>query len=167
VKKSDGACAGSLALAITQDGTDKELDPFVAARLERSRTAQTLTDANKLFEAGRVGEARAKLATRQEDLKKNSDVALALAAAQPQTAAPRRASKALDRDFGDQAAAIAQAEQQFAPPPPAATATASPAASGVVGGFAKAPPARPASPSTREGKAQVRSNQERASEFGF
>lgn len=159
VKKADGACSGGLVVAVKADGTEqRELDPFVAARLERSRTAQTLTEANKLFEAGRVGEARAKLAARKTDLKKSESTALAFAAAQP-TAAPRRSTRALDRDFADQAAAVDAAEQHFAPPPVAAR-PASPIAGG---GFATPPPA----PASRDGKAQVRANQEKASSFGF
>jgi Ca-activated chloride channel family protein len=159
VKKSDGACSGSLALSVKADGSEqRELDPFVAARLERSRTAQTLTEANKLFEEGRVGEARAKLASRKEDLKKSGEVALATAASAAPAAAPRRSARPLDRDFAEQNAAVAAADDKFAAAPPAATAA--PAAG--AGRFA-APP-RPAS---REGKAQIRANQEAASAFGF
>ncbi|OJY26302.1 MAG: hypothetical protein BGO98_38720 [Myxococcales bacterium 68-20] len=162
VKKTDGACNGSLAVAVKSDGSEqKDLDPFVAARLERSRTAQTLTEANKLFEAGRIGEARAKLAARKTDLDKSKSSALALAAAAP-SAAPRRPARALDRDFADQAAAVEEAEQHFAPAPVAAARPASPGALGG-GGFAQPPPAQ----TSREGKAQVRANQEKASSFGF
>ena len=162
VKKTDGSCSGSLVTAVRSDGSEqKELDPFVAARLERSRTAQTLTEANKLFEAGRVGEARAKLAARKSELKRTESTALAFAAAAP-TSAPRRSARALDRDFADQAAAVDEAEQNFAPPPAVAARPAAPGA-GAAGPFAPPPPAQ----STREGKAQVRANQEKASSFGF
>ncbi|HVJ94536.1 MAG TPA: VWA domain-containing protein, partial [Labilithrix sp.] len=65
VKKSDGSCGGNLTVGVKDGAAQEELDPFVAARLERSRTAQTLTEANRLFEAGRAGEARAKLAARK------------------------------------------------------------------------------------------------------
>lgn len=151
VKRSDRICSGSLGVLVTSDGSEqKELDPFVAARLERSRTAQTLTEANKLFEAGRAGEARAKLAARKSELKETESTALAIAAAAP-TSAPRRSARRLDRDFADQAAAVDEAEQNFAP------------SSAARGDFAQPPPAQ----STREGKAQVRANQERASSFGF
>jgi Ca-activated chloride channel family protein len=151
VKKSDGSCGGTLSLAIKGDGSEqKDLDPFVAARLERSRTAQTLTEANKLFESGRITEAREKLAARKTELAQNAPKALALATATP-TTAPRRAAKSLDRDFEEQNAAIASADRSFAPPPPAKAAG---------GAFAPAP-------STREGRAQVRANQEAASGFGF
>jgi Ca-activated chloride channel family protein len=170
-KKSDASSTASLALLVKSDGSEqKELDPFVAARLERSRTAQTLTDANKLFEAGRVGEARAKLAARKDDLKKTETQTLAFAASAA-TAAPRRASRSLDRDFSDQLGAVAEAEANFAPPPPASR-PAAPAlgASGFGargGGRFVPPPPAPAAQSTREGKAQVRSNQQKASDFGF
>lgn len=156
VKKTDSSSTGSLVLQIKNDGSEqKDLDPFVAARLERSRTAQTLTEANRLFEAGRAGDARAKLAARRTDLKKTESQALALATASP-FAAPPRAAKPLDRDFADQAGALSRAEAEFAPPVAAATP---PAGTRGSGGFAPPPPSR--------GKAGVRANQAQASEFGF
>jgi Ca-activated chloride channel homolog len=166
VKKSDGSCGGNLSIAIRSDGTEqRELDPFVAARVERSRTASTLTEANKLFEAGRIGEARAKLATRSSELKKTESESLAFAKSAPSTA-PRRAAKSLDKDFEDQLGAVASADRNFAPPP----ASARP--SGGAGSFGNnapvaAAPAATVSPQSREGKAQVRINQQSASEFGF
>jgi len=162
-KQSDAATAGSLALVVRSDGAEqKDLDPFVAARVERSRTAQTLTDANRLFEAGRIDEARAKLATRKTELKKQESEALAFAAAKP-SRAPARAAKSLDRDFGDQAGALAQAEASFAAPP------SSPAKGGSAGpaDAFSAPAAAAPAPSTRAGKASVRVNQQTASELGF
>jgi Ca-activated chloride channel homolog len=165
IKKGEGSESGSLALAIKNDGSEqKDLDPFVAARLERSRTAQTLTEANKLFEAGHIGDARAKLATRKEELKRTETSALAFAAAAPSTA-PRRAAKGLDRDFADQNAAVTEAEKNFALPPAAIAAgprgtSADPFGGGGSARFAPAPP-------SREGKAQVRSNQAKASDMGF
>ncbi|CAN5727437.1 hypothetical protein BH11MYX4_BH11MYX4_61890 [soil metagenome] len=177
VKKTDGSATGNLSVAVRGDGTEqRELDPFVAARVERSRTASTLTEANKLFEAGRAGEARAKLATRSAELKKTENDSLALAAAKP-AAAPRRATKSLDRDFEEQLGAVAQADRNFAPPPPAATGFGrGNANAGPSDPFAKSPsggsapvaaaPA-PVTPSSREGKGAVRQNQQSASEFGF
>lgn len=171
IKKTDGSCAGSLTLAVKSDGSEqKDLDPFVAARLERSRTAQTLTEANKLFEQGRVADARAKLAARKDELKKTETSALALAAAAAPSAAPRRSARSLDRDFADQSAAVTEAEQNFAPAPPSGAVATTPFAGSAGpannGRFAQPPPLKP-SPSTREGKAQVRSNQQKASDFGF
>ena len=162
VKKSDATCNGSLVVAVKSDGSEqKDMDPFVAARLERSRTATTLTEANKLFEAGRGDEARAKLASRKNDLAKAKSGALAIATAtanNPFAPPPPRAAKPLARDFDDQSAAVAQAEANFAQPP-ATTGTPSGGAgfgSGS-GRFAPAPAA----------KAQVRANQQSASEMGF
>jgi Ca-activated chloride channel family protein len=153
-KKSDAATSASLALAVKADGSEqRDLDPFVAARLERTRTAQTLTDANKLFEAGRVGEARAKLSARKDDLKKTETLALAAASGAPASAAPRRAAKGLGRDFDDQLDAVSEAERSFAQAPSPSVAAGS-------GRFAPAPP-------SREGKAQVRANQEKAATMGF
>ncbi|MBX3188992.1 MAG: VWA domain-containing protein [Labilithrix sp.] len=158
VKKADATSTGTLALDVKSDGSEqRDLDPFVAARVERSRTAATLTEANKLFESGRVAEARAKLATRKVELKKTEEGALAAASSQP-FAAPRRAARSLDRDFSDQALAVAEAERNFAPAPPAAGGRAEP--------FASRPAAAPAA-TTREGKASVRLNQQSASELGF
>ncbi len=157
LKKSDGWAKGSLTIAVKSDGSEqKDLDPFVAARLERSRTASTLTAANKLFEEGRVDEARAKLAAQKKDIAATRLNAIAAASAAPATVAPRRAAKPLDRDFDDQTAALAQAESNFAPPPPTARGA----------GGVSAPAAAPAA-TTRAGKAQVRANQEAASSFGF
>jgi Ca-activated chloride channel family protein len=167
VKKSDGSCGGNLSLAIRSDGTEqRELDPFVAARVERSRTASTLTEANKLFEAGRIGEARAKLATRSSELKKTETESLAFAKASPSTA-PRRAAKSLDKDFEDQLGAVASADRNFAPPPPPARARPSGGGSFDSNAPVAAAPAATVSPQSREGKAQVRINQQSASEFGF
>lgn len=175
VKKSDGSCGGNLAVAVRSDGTEqKELDPFVAARVERSRTAQTLTDVNKLFESGRVDEARARLAVRKTELEKTESQSLAFAAAQP-ASAPRRAAKSLDRDFEDQLGAVALADRNFAPPPPAAKPASGPGRGDPFGSsaaatsspaVAAAPPAE-VSPASREGKAQVRINQQSASQLGF
>jgi len=152
-KKADGSCSGSLTLAVNDAG-QKDLDPFVAARLERSRTASTLTEANKLFEQGRIGDARAKLASRSADLRRNEGSIVAAASAAPSAVAPRRPTKSVARDFDDQSDALASAERQFAQPPPSAKGGL---------GVANAAPAGP----SREGKAQVRSNQQKATEMGF
>jgi Ca-activated chloride channel family protein len=164
VKKTDASCSGRLALTVRDDGGEqKELDPFVAARLERSRTAQTLTEANRLFESGHVAEARAKLAKRKGDLARSETETLALASSQPAAVAPRRSARSLDKDFEDQLGAVAAADSNFAPPPPAKAAATTGVGGAAAGPFAPAP----APERTREGRAQVRANQEKASEFGF
>ena len=173
LKKSDGSCGGNLSLAVRSDGTEqRDLDPFVAARVERSRTAQTLTEVNKLFESGRTDEARAKLATRRGELKKTEGESLAFANS-GRTSAPRRASKSLDRDFEEQLGAVAAADKNFAPPPPAARPSGGAGRGDAFGSASAGPataaaaPAATVSPSSREGKASVRLNQQSASEFGF
>jgi Ca-activated chloride channel family protein len=175
LKKSDGSASGNLSLAIRSDGTEqRELDPFVAARVERSRTATTLTDANKLFEQGRVDEARAKLARRQVELKRIEDESLAFAKASPSKSAPARSAKSLDKDFEDQLGAVATADRNFAPAPPTAARPANISGrgqgfGGAGGPVATSPAAAPAtvSPQSREGKASVRLNQQSASDFAF
>ncbi len=171
LKKSDGSASGNLSLAIRSDGTEqRELDPFVAARVERSRTATTLTDANKLFELGRVDEARAKLARRQVELKRIEDESLAFAKASPSKSAPARSAKSLDKDFEDQLGAVATADRNFAPAPPAAARPGDISGRGQgfggAGGSVAAAPAT-VSPQSREGKASVRLNQQSASDFAF
>jgi Ca-activated chloride channel family protein len=175
LKKSDGSASGNLSLAIRADGTEqRELDPFVAERVERSLTATTLTDANKLFELGRVDEARAKLARRQVELKRIEDESLAFAKASPAKSAPARAAKSLDKDFEDQLGAVATADRNFAPVAPSAArpGDVSGRGQGFGGGGAvvtSRPAAAPAtvSPQSREGKASVRLNQQSASDFAF
>jgi Ca-activated chloride channel family protein len=167
VKKGDRSCGGNLSVEVRGDGTEqRDIDPFVAARVERSRTATTLTEANKLFESGRTSEARAKLATRRAELKKTEGESLAFAAAKP-SVAPRRSARSLDRDFEEQLGAVALADRNFAPPPPGAGAgrPSDPFFAPVAA--AKPPQAAPVTPASREGKASVRLNQQNASEFGF
>jgi Ca-activated chloride channel family protein len=160
VERSNASCQGDLALMVTSDGTaPRELDPFVAARVERSRTAQTLTEANLLFEQGRIGEAQAKLARQETELRTSGTSARASAKKSP-SADPFK-SGALDRDFESQLAAVASAEANFAP---ATAASVSPGRGGG-GGFSPAPAPKPQD--THEGKAQVRSNQDTASQLGF
>jgi Ca-activated chloride channel family protein len=163
VQKTDGTCSGALALMVTGDpaGVQKELDPFVAARVERSRTAQTLNEANLLFQQGRIDEARERLHKQQASLDNAEAKAKVVVATKPPSFRPTR-GRSLDDDFGSQRQAVAQAEANFAPPPPnkgggsAATATAAP--------FATPPPPQPASPA---GKAAVKENEARRFQLGF
>jgi Ca-activated chloride channel family protein len=153
VKRGDGSCDGQLSLLVTdEDHAQKDLDPFVSARLERSRTAQTLTEANKLFEAGRVAEARQHLSRRKEELATREKDAVAIARNEPFAAPPR--AKAVDRDFEEQEAFVAQADKSFAQP-----------AKPIAGASPAAPP--PPAQSTPEGKGAMKANQAAASELGF
>lgn len=139
--RADASAGGRLSASVRGDGREqKELDPFVAARVERSRTASTLVEANRLFEAGLEREGRAKLATRRVEIENVEGVALASAKASP-AAAPRRAAKSIDRDFADQLGALSAAA-------PAATAPSP-------------------GPGSRQGRAQIRLNQQSAFDLGY
>jgi Ca-activated chloride channel family protein len=158
VQRTNGSCQGDLALLVTSDGSaQKDLDPFVSTRLQRSRTSQTLQEANLLFEQGRAGEAHEKLAQQEQELRATGDVASRAA-----KAAPKRPGHAfdVDRDFERQLAAVAQAESSFGNAP----TTAARGGGGLANG---APAAAPPAPSSREGKSGVRSNQQNASELGL
>jgi Ca-activated chloride channel homolog len=145
IERADGASVGALALEVRAGASDPSLDPFVAARLERSRTAQSLTHANLLFEAGNVAGARAALADRRTELKEAAKLALS----EPFAQAPR-ASRPLSRDFDEQLGAVANAEA-FGGAKPTAGA-----------------PARPApAPDSAAGKGAVRGNQATASDLAF
>jgi Ca-activated chloride channel family protein len=102
--------AGALAITVKDDGTaQKELDPFVQARVERSQTARALTEASDLIKDGRADEARRRLAGRSQE------VGTAQQAAQhrpvsPSAQAPTRA-RGFDKDFEDQVAALEKAKE--------------------------------------------------------
>ena len=148
VERAEGTCSGSLALVVKSDGTEQRaLDPFVAVRLERSRTSQTLTKANVLFEQGRLDEARAALTRQHDELAKTQ--ALALNA----TAAPKAKGRGLKDDFAEQDRALAEAQSSLAPSP-------------VGGAGASKPAAAPAATSTA-GRVSVRNNQSKATDMAF
>ncbi len=162
-KRNDALCEGSLALKVTDDDhAQKELDPFVSARLERSRTAQTLTEANKLFEGGRVDEARARLDTRRQELAVREKHAVALAKTDAFAAGPAKNTRPVDRDFEEQQAVVAQADKGFAQP----QAAAKPSPFGGAGGAPAGPPPAPAQ-SSADGKSAVRQNQSVVNDMGL
>jgi Ca-activated chloride channel family protein len=134
VSRGAGECDGALAVDVVSDGSEQHaLDPFVAARVERSKTAATLLEANDLFKQGRIAEARATLAAQQKDLDKSEARALATA-----TAAPAKAKgRGIPGDFAEQKADIERAQAGFA---------------------ASALPASPAPQNTPQGQAAVRQN---------
>ena len=147
LRRQDDRCAGSLALDVRDDGTEqRDLDPFVAARVDRSRTAHALLEANELFSQGRSGEARTQLARRQAELAKDAPRAVAEAAALPTATAGL--ARDVKSDFGDQEKALAQAQAGLG-----AAASAAPAAG---------PPA--ATPAARSA---LKSNQATATDLAF
>jgi Ca-activated chloride channel family protein len=151
IARQDAHCAGQLALDVRSDGTaQRDLDPFVAARVERSRTSRALTDANELFKRGRVGDARDALARREKELATASPTAVAAASALP--LASRAFARPVDKDFGDQKHALDEAQAGFA-----AGGGAS-GNSGPAKPFAAAPPAA---------KSAVKQNQANAVDLAF
>jgi Ca-activated chloride channel family protein len=153
--RADRREEGELQLFVKSDGSAQaDLDPFVGARVERSRTAQTLTRANELFKDGKLDEAEKTLATRSSELHAS--------AAHRSVALAKPDSERLGADFDKQIGAVAEAQANFAQP----MATASPIAGtgngggGGGGSVAAAPP-------TRIVREQVRKNQQAASDFSF
>lgn len=133
---------GSIALLVKSDGTEQhEIDPFVGDRVERSRTAQTLTQANRFFEQGQFAEAEKTLATRAGELHASPVRRLAGGLANGE-------AKRLDSDLDTQIGAVAEAQANLSAPQ--ATAAAG-------GGHA---PAHAAA-------AQVRKNQQTAVDLAF
>lgn len=121
----DRESSGSLEVDVRDDGTaQRDLDPFVAARVERNRTARSLLRANELFSRGRADAARAELAKREKDLANAAPTTIARAASLPP--APVRP---IGDDFEAQRSALAHAQSGFAAAPsPAAGGAAAPAA---------------------------------------
>ncbi len=139
-----GECAGALSLDITRDaGELVPLDAVVAARLQRSETARTLTEANQLFASGRGELAQQRLSRKLDTLKQERRAAL--------SAAPAARARELESDFERQERALGAAAEGFAEPPPAAAGSAA--------------PAKPQA--LRKGKEQVRSNQKEAVDLSF
>lgn len=145
--RKDAVCSGSLALDVRDDGTaQRDLDPFVAARVERSRTAHALLEADELFSRGHDSEARAELARRRSELATAAPVAAAQVTALPPSA--KGAAGDVTRDFGAQQAALEHAQAGFG-----AAASAAPAAS-------------PAA-TTPAGRSALKKNQASATDLAF
>jgi Ca-activated chloride channel family protein len=109
-----GECRGKLsALLVANQSDASDLDSIVSARMLRSQTSAALTEANDLFNSGRSGEARDKLAARLDALNKQRSETLARAPA------PARAKVAADLDRQSQA--LGEANAGFAAPSAAAS----------------------------------------------
>ncbi len=149
VKNEDGRCAGKLGVEVV-DTTPSELDAVVAGRVNRSETAAALEDANRLFQQGKVAEARQRIEKREEALRDD--------AARAKTAAPAARAAGVAADFDKQLAVVQQAQEGFATHPVAAAPSPN-------SPFASPPP--PAPTESRQGRKTVRSNQEAATNMGF
>lgn len=101
-KGGQGACNGQLDALVVDDATAaSELDPFVATRVARSKTAAALLEANELIAAGRVEEAQAKLAETEKELETVTEKAA--------KAAPAGKGEALKKDLAGQSSALSGA----------------------------------------------------------
>ncbi len=122
-QKNVGSCAGALAVVVTADaGTaQKDLDPYVATRLERSRTAQTLSEVNRLFEAGQVNAALLRLKQQDDNLAKTE----ALARRAPPRPSPAMHTRSIEEDLKQQRVAVSNASNGIAPPKAPAPAPSS------------------------------------------
>ena len=139
-----GECSGALSLVVTRDADElAPLDAVVAARVQRSETARTLTEANQLFASGRGQLAQQRLSKKLDTLKQERKAAL--------SAAPAARARELESDFERQERALGAAAEGFAEPPPSAVGSAA--------------PAKPQA--LRKGKEQVRSNQKEAVDLSF
>lgn len=146
VGRRDERCAGTLAVDVLAEGSrPSELDPFVATRVERNRTAHALLEANELFSRGRGADARATLARRQAEVAAAAPVTASKADALP--AATAGAAGRVDKDFEAQGDALAHAQASLG-----AAASAAP-----VAGAAPSPPAARA----------LKSNQASATDLAF
>jgi Ca-activated chloride channel family protein len=105
-----GSCDGKLALTVSSDSNavQRDLDPIVATRFERSRTAQTLSEVNDLFSRGNTGAALSLLQRQRANLERTEALAR-----NAKTPAPR----AVARDLEAQKDAVAQAAPSAAAAP--------------------------------------------------
>lgn len=157
VAGAPGRCEGRLAARVT-DRADQisELDAVVAERVLRSETARTLTEANRLWREGRADEARLALRSRLSSVRAKKK------ATTRSTPKPMRAAVA--RDLERQEAALDDAAEGFDGPFASAPSTPSrPGAKPASGGGAPVF-AQPA-PAGRAASAQVKKNQEVATEL--
>ena len=108
-KGGEGSCSGKLDVRIGADGeVASELDPIIATRIERTRTADTLDAVNELLEQGRTEEAEAKLAAQETKLREVTARAAAAAGTK---------GEALAQDLEGQTRTIAGAKQDVTAKP--------------------------------------------------
>ncbi|MDI3288256.1 VWA domain-containing protein [Polyangium sp. 15x6] len=105
-----GSCSGKLDVRIGADGeAGSELDPIIATRIERTRTADTLDAVNELLEQGRTEEAEAKLAEQEKTLREVTERA--------RRAAGGTKGEALAEDLAAQTSTISGAKKDVAAKP--------------------------------------------------
>jgi Ca-activated chloride channel family protein len=105
VERARQHAAAALAVEITPRGSAlQSMDPWVAARIERSRTSAVLEDANRLIRQGRAADARDRLEAQSRRL---SDTAAKAKAAATERGDSR--SSDIDGDFDNQLRATTRA----------------------------------------------------------
>lgn len=109
------------ALAARTAAKQGEADPFVLARVERSATARALDEANQLFRAGKVDDARVRLESRLRTLKKRAEP---LPTSDPFAGARTGDAR---KDVDKQLDILGRASNGFATPPPPKPAPGAPA----------------------------------------
>lgn len=110
---SSGTCRGSLSTLLVDDPSRASgMDPLVRERVERSETASTLGEANKLFSSGNAALAGNRLRTRIDALRRQRAVA--------ERSAPASRKAEVAADFARQELALDDARRGFAKPAAAA-----------------------------------------------
>lgn len=137
---------GELAvLRVASGEAASDTDALVLDRLQRSRTASALKEANTLFSVGKSGEAKKKLEQAKQSLVESQSRA--------KGRAPAGRARDVDDSFAMQEAELSRAASGFAEPPPAASPVAG------------AP--KPASAPSREDKSNVKRNAQVATDLAF
>ena len=137
---SAGDCEGDLVAQLSDDSSAiATLDGLVSARVSASETAETLEEANSLFNSGRADEAQQIINTKREALRHKRAGAVN---------GPRGLEA--ERSFAKQDAVLSGADEGFARPP-------APTTGGSIAQPAATPPV-----SDKVGKKQVRDNQQEA-----
>ncbi len=108
VKGTDERCGGKLDVLVSAGGKG-DVDAVVDARVNRTKTADTLREAADLFKQGRADEARQKLEERRKT------VVSVAASAKAKTPSPKFSNAAKDLDA--QQEVLQRAESSFATPP--------------------------------------------------
>jgi Ca-activated chloride channel family protein len=148
VKVSDERRHGALSLLLGS-GEASPLDPVVAARLQRSQTADTLLELNRKMNEGDAQGALRLIERKRAELTAGSAYA--------SQSAPAEKKAALAKDFEAQRVALEEAASAFSSAPSEGFAVGA----GRAAGPAAAPPA------SRSGKASVRRNAEAADAFAY
>lgn len=101
------SASGRLSVVRTLSVIDEGLDPAVAARLGRSASADSIEEANRLFNSGDLAAARARLKQELADVGKNK----------AEAAKKRPLSPGLASDFDRQAAELEKADRRLSDAP--------------------------------------------------